>query len=122
MTIVSEIDSSRRLIVTRVWGRMDLSELQERQALLPDQSGFDSTYDHLFDMSGVTAVEDLGTSALKRLASVRIFSESSRRAVVASGDLEYGMARMYEVFSGSTEKNYAVFRTIDEALEWLAKA
>ena len=47
--------------------------------------------------------------------------KTDRRVVVAPGDLEFGLSRVYEVFSSSTEANFAVFRNREEAIDWLEK-
>ena len=117
--IITEIISSRRLVVTRATGVLVLDELADRMKKLLAHPEFDPSYDHLFDMSGVTGTEDIRTSELESFALVRIFSFYSRRAIVAPEDLVYGFARMYEVFSHSTEENFAVFRNEEEARAWL---
>ncbi len=119
MPVTTEIISSRRLVVSRAIGVLVLDELADGQNKLLDHPEFDPSYNHLFDMSGVTRVEDIRTSELERFALVRIFSCTSRRAIVAPEDLVYGYARMYEVFSLSSEENLAVFRNEDEAMAWL---
>jgi hypothetical protein len=40
-------------------------------------------------------------------------------AVVASKDLSFGLARMYEAFADSIPWDFTVFRTIEAALIWL---
>ena len=119
MPIFTEVIKSRRLVVTSAEGFLTLKELAEKQEALLTHPDFDPIFDHLFDLSGITNVEDLKVSELQRLASVRIFSESSRRAIIAPGDLVFGFSRMYEVFSNSTEFNYSVFRNREDALKWL---
>ena len=106
-------------MVTRATGLLVLDELSDRMKKLLAHPEFDPSYDHLFDMSGVTGADDIRTSELESFALVRIFSYSSRRAIVAPDDLVYGFARMYEVFSRSTEDNFAIFRNEDEAMAWL---
>ena len=106
-------------MISRATGILVLAELADRQKKLLDRPEFDPSYDHLFDLSGVTGVEEIQTSELENLARVRIFSYSSRRAIVAPEDLVYGFSRMYEVFSHSTEDNFSVFRNEEEAIAWL---
>ena len=45
--------------------------------------------------------------------------EPSRAAVVASGDLEFGLSRLFEVYRASDSTSIAVFRDLDEAARWL---
>jgi hypothetical protein len=42
-----------------------------------------------------------------------------RVAVIASEDLSFGLARMYQVFSDTVSWDFAVFRAPDAALAWL---
>ena len=121
MSIKSEIDKSRKLVITRAEGLLTLKELETRQKALLDEPEFDPSFDHLFDLSGVTSLEEITTSQLERISRVRIFLTPSRRAIVAPGDLLFGFSRMYEVFSKSTKKNYSVFRNIEDAMEWLGE-
>lgn len=108
-------------MITKVDGRLSLEEFLNKQGEIVFDPEFNPDFDHLFDMTGVLEVEEVLTSDLKKVSSVRVFSEKSRRAVVAPGDFVFGLARMYEVFSGSTEENFSVFRNLDEAMEWLEK-
>ncbi len=121
MTIKIEIDKSRKLVITRAEGLLTLEELETRQKTLLDEPEFDPSFDHLLDLSGVTSSEEITTSQLEGISRVRIFSTLSRRAIVAPGDLLFAFSRMYEVFSGSTEENYSVFRNTEEAMEWLGE-
>jgi hypothetical protein len=45
------------------------------------------------------------------------FSKRSRRAIVVHADVDYGVARMYEVLHGG---QIQVFRSIEKAREFLA--
>jgi hypothetical protein len=119
MTIKIEIDKSRKLVITRAVGLLTFKELETRQKALLDEPEFDPSFDHLFDLSGVTSSEEITTSQIEAISRVRIFSTPSRRAIVAPGDLLFGFSRMYEVFSNSTEENYSVFRNPEDAMEWL---
>lgn len=44
---------------------------------------------------------------------------TSRNAVVASNDLQFGLARMYEALISEIPANLSVFRDMDEAREWV---
>jgi hypothetical protein len=45
--------------------------------------------------------------------------DNHRLAIVASEDVVYGMARMYQSVSDDGPQNVMVFREIAEAMEWL---
>jgi hypothetical protein len=44
---------------------------------------------------------------------------TSRNAVVASSDLQFGLARMYEALTSDMPVNLSVFRDMDEAHAWV---
>ncbi len=45
--------------------------------------------------------------------------DGSRVALVAGGDLEYGVSRMYQAWADGADYRVAVFRDRDEAVAWL---
>ena len=119
MTIESEVIKSKGLVVTRVKGKMKLDEFESSQWALKENPDFDPSFDHLFDMSGVDDIDDVSAQNIKRIAHIRIFSPTSRRAVIAPDDLTYGLSRMYEVFSKANDSNLGVFRNREDAVNWL---
>ncbi len=52
-------------------------------------------------------------------AKLSDITASTKVAVVAPKDLSFGLARMYDVLSGSVQWNFVVFRAMDAALAWL---
>lgn len=119
MTISSEVLKSKRIVITRVQGTLRIGEFEAKQLELKKNPDFDPSFNHLFDMSGVTWMEDVTASVVKRIAQTRIFSPTSRRAIVAPDDLTYGFSRMYEVFSKANDSNLAVVRNEEQAMAWL---
>jgi hypothetical protein len=49
---------------------------------------------------------------------IRFLQQMPRRAVFTSSQFAFGMARMYEALWSEAE-NFAVFRTMEEACQWL---
>jgi hypothetical protein len=47
------------------------------------------------------------------------FGKGARRAFVASQDVFFGMYRMYQILTDSSDIRVGVFRDIEEACEWL---
>lgn len=118
MPASSAIDSHQRLVTTRVTGYATFADIDVEQKRLVGDPEFDPGYDHLFDLSGVADVQ-LSLDEIRELASVKLFSERSRRAVVAPANLLYGLSRMYQGFRGLGPESLRVFRTTEEALRWL---
>lgn len=65
---------------------------------------------------------DFSMDDLKSIAEYgkRKFTEANRVAIIAPGDLAYGEMRAFEVYRAEEDHAEArVFRTEEEALEWL---
>lgn len=92
---------------------------QERLLNDPD---FDPGYSQLSDFTHVTKVE-LSSVDIRLAARKNIFLPHSRRALVVKNDVQYGLARMFEIHRDlAGEVGIRVFRTIDEALGWVLSA
>jgi hypothetical protein len=58
-------------------------------------------------------------SAAAMLGQARQLFEGGRAAIVVTRDLDFGMARMFQVFAEGTGVEYQVFRELDPAIAWL---
>ncbi len=83
-------------------------------------------YDELVDMTHVSAVDSASGEQIKDLASwaahMDLASAPSRFAIVAPGDLVYGLGRMYQAYREGekrSSKEVGVFRTLNEAFAFL---
>ena len=57
---------------------------------------------------------------VRQLAQRNIFSPRSRRAFVVKDDLQFGLARMFEIHRElKGETGIRVFRAFDEAMDWI---
>ena len=125
MPLEYDIDHARRLVTARGRGILTYQEMIEYQSAVwsrPDVDGYDELVD-------VTAVEDFAqpsTDKVRDLASLSAVMDGRRAAkfaIVARGNLAYGLGRMYQTYrslEGSGTKNVGVFRTMAEALTFLA--
>ena len=83
------------------------------------QPGFDEIVDlRHAELSRITAE---GLRALDTLVRDKTgdYCESFKTAVVAPDDLEFGLARMYELLSEESPESVMVFRELDQALAWI---
>lgn len=114
-----KIDRERGLVITTAAGVLTLADglaLQENLRKHPD---FDPGFSQLMDCSHVTKVE-LTREDVMRLAQTSLFAPDSRRAFLVTGDLAFGIARMFEMLRDTMgEKGIRVFRNLDEALDWV---
>ena len=118
MPIESRVETDRRLVITVAEGTVTADQVRANQRALEADPDFDPAYDHLFDMSQVTEF-DVDVDAMRDLASVAVFDEDSRRAVVAPTDFLYGLANMYAAFRDLPDPSLRVFRRLREAVDWL---
>ncbi|MGH7670030.1 MAG: hypothetical protein ACRENQ_11120, partial [Gemmatimonadaceae bacterium] len=64
-----------------------------------------------------------GDSAdIHRLAKSNPFAPDSRRVLVATADLTFGMGRMYQVMLKGGGDTFHVCRDLDEGFEWVGLA
>jgi hypothetical protein len=114
-----KIDKERRLVLssgTGVLTREDILGHMERLSKDPD---FDPAFSQLMDCTQITTLE-IGPEDVRQFAQRNIFSPRSRRAIVVKDDLQFGLARMFEIHRDlNGETGIRVFRTLDDALDWI---
>jgi hypothetical protein len=114
-----KIDKERRLVMSTYSGVLTAADALGHQKNLLDDPDFDPSFSQLFDVTHVTDVR-LTTEDVRRLAQRTVFSPDSRRAILVSNDLQFGLSRMFGVFRENMgEKGIRVFRNLEEALEWV---
>jgi hypothetical protein len=126
MPITYRIDPKLRRVIATASGTFtdaDVFGYQREVWTRADVAGFDE----IVDMTAVDNV-DLpvpSSERMKALASESATSDvptPSRFAIVAPGDLTFGLGRMYAVYREQdrrSTKEVRVFRSMDEALAWL---
>ncbi|NUO40355.1 MAG: hypothetical protein HOQ17_07930 [Gemmatimonadaceae bacterium] len=112
------IDPERRLVVTRAWGVLSALELSEVMSQILLDPRFDPTYRSLGDLREVTniTVDNIATA---QAASSPLFVIGARRAIVATSDVAFGMARMFASYSERAGHEVRVFRDMQHAEAWL---
>ena len=121
MAIQVDFDAEARVILVEcdgVLGDADLVQALEAMRAHPER---ESAVGGLFDMRNAERIETT-TEGVARLVEVARMYDSEmgdfRLATVAREDVDYGMARMYELRRNAGETN-RVFRGRAEALAWL---
>jgi hypothetical protein len=128
MPIDYHIDSDQRLVVARAYGavvREDLFAYQRDVWSRPEVAGFSE----LVDMSGAEMLGDARAEEMLALAELAARMDppggrAGRLAILAPQDLAFGLGRVYQAYreqTGGGTKQVGVFRTMDEALRWLAQ-
>ena len=129
MPISYRIDWNARRVIATASGILtdeDVFGYQRDAWSRADVAGFDE----IVDMTDVNNVELPVPSsdrmrALSAESAVMDAPQPSRFAIVAPGDLTYGLGRMYAVYRETdrrSTKTVRVFRSMDEAVAWLDEA
>ncbi|MBZ5661598.1 MAG: hypothetical protein LAO08_14425 [Acidobacteriia bacterium] len=116
------IDKERKAVLSSGTGILTAEDLMGHQDRLLKDPDFDPTFSQLLDFTRITGLE-VSSEDVRRLAQRNVFSPASRRAFVVQDDLQYGLARMFEIHRDiAGETGIRVFRTLDEAMNWIFSA
>ena len=125
MPIAYRIDHEKKIVLARGYGpfcERDVFGYQRAVWSLPEVAG----YDEFIDMTEVTGIVAPAAERIEELASLAAgmdwHSAPSRFAILAPGDLAFGLGRMLQNFrelQDESTKRVGVFRTLEEALEFL---
>jgi hypothetical protein len=113
------IDKERKLVITTAWGDCTTDDVLEfRKRVLSDRD-FDPNFSQLADFTCITRA-DVSPDEVRMLAAISPFSPQSRRALVANNQMVFGISKMFGILRNLRgEKLIRVFRTRQEALDWL---
>lgn len=113
-----EIDAQRRLVFSRLWGAVTDKEVYDHNALLRSDPRFDPTFNQLTDLSEVTQIS-VTTGMINETSLDQFFEPGTRRAMIATDDGVFGMARMFALRAESVGQTIQVFRDERQARDWL---
>ena len=112
------IDLEHGVVRTRGWGVITSQEIRDDTSRKLADPRFDPRFRSLFDMTEASNLE-ISPSALAQVAATPVYDDGVRRAIVASADAVYGMARMYASFVSRAGQEVRVFRRRDIAEAWI---
>jgi hypothetical protein len=119
MPFFYKIDKQRRLVMCTAAGVLTKADVLGHQERLLKDPDFDPSFSQLADLRHVTGL-DVTAAGMRELTAKTIFSSESRRAVIVSSELAYGLSRMFEIFRESKgERGIRVFRKLEDALDWV---
>ncbi len=112
------IDKARGVVFSHYSGLLTDDDILDHQRRLKADPEFDPTFRQLLDMR---EIEELTATAegIRQLARGNPFISGSRRGGVASKDVVFGMARMFEMMREQMGDEFRMFRSMDAALDWL---
>jgi hypothetical protein len=126
MPITYHLKPDARLVILAHIGTVPDDEFLSFYKSLYEDSRLDKSFDILIDLRR-TESSARSPSAIQESVDLmrRQFVNTSARpkvAVIAPGDVSFGLARMCEVFSDAAPWEFEVFRSTDAALIWLDAA
>lgn len=120
MAIRTRVMPGRGLIVSQALGVFTLDDLQAHRARVMAHPQYVGTMGLLMDLRRVTRF-DIATGGIRAQASTLDSSRYSRIAVVVRDDVAYGLARMFQAFTGDRygDEGLRTFREPMEAWRWI---
>jgi hypothetical protein len=122
MPIKLHVDQLKNLTTFHVDGPISFDEVQKAIRQFYEGKGSKPTKHILWDLRTAKVdrirsreAEDLAFFA----ASIDKRKEIGKTAIVASGDLVYGVAKIFEAYVSNPDNQFDIFRSMDEARVWL---
>ena len=122
MPVESKVDKSKNLSKYLFTGKISADDLINT---VKDIFKGEITNNLLLDFRQAHPDENFLSQDLEKIARITKqyweLRKSGKTAIVASTDIAFGLARMYEVFVRIEELTHTVrvFRSMDDAIEWL---
>ena len=113
-----QLDLRQQLVRSRYWDVLTDADIVSHYQRLGADPDFRPSFRQLCDLRDVSRIA-AHTETLRDLANNSIFAPDARRAVVVSGDLDYGLARMFQTFCELAGSQVEVFRDEPSAQAWL---
>jgi len=121
MPFFYKIDKERKLVMSTAAGELTKADIQLLQDQLREDPDFDPNFSQLSDLTNATGMNITGAD-MQDLAVTTAFSPNARRAVIASNDLAFGLAKIFEqVRETKGDLGIRVFRKLEDALDWIVK-
>ena len=106
------------LIVTIFSGTFTVEDILQLRQRIQQDSEYRADYSVIDDVTRVEEVDADFTRMLPVTSGI-IIKRGIRRALVAKTDLQFGMARTYQLLSESEGHMFKVLRDYDKALAWI---
>jgi hypothetical protein len=121
MPVSYSIDLERGLVTTLLEGVVTLQDLAAMRALVKADKDFQPHLRSLIDATRMTGFA-FNSSDLRRILNSSSLGRDSRRAIIGTPGLGFGLGRMMEILNDERGPKTRVFRDADEAIEWLTGA
>lgn len=122
MPVEYKIIPDQKIAYIRAWGKVTADEIMIEGARMFAESDWVNGYNILCDYREITElnikIEDIERIVIQDKEHEPLFDQS-KCAVVSTGDLIFGLSRMWETLSEDNKLERIIFRNFDDALGWL---
>jgi hypothetical protein len=114
------VDADRRFVRVRLWGALTPGDIHTAAEELRGDARVGQDFSELIDLRELTSVKAIGSEDVRALATAAL-DPSSKRAFVTDDSATFGLARMFATLRTlkDSREQVGVFRTIEEAQDWL---
>jgi len=112
------LHSTRNLVISRGWDILTLADLLTHARALRGDPGFVPSFRQIVDLRDVTDLE-IDASGIRQIADESPFGAGASRAIVVKSDVNYGLARMFQMLRAHAPDEIQIFRDMSPALAWL---
>lgn len=119
MPISYRIDAAQKVVYTTIEGEITDDQIIEHAGTIGNDPEIDHSFVELVYASP-TSVAGVTSSGIRNSAdALSSYTPMKRTAFVTAGDVEFGLARMYEFLADEYPVEVRVFREEAEAKSWL---
>jgi hypothetical protein len=118
LPISYQIDAARRTVSIHACDYVTMAELEAHRNALCSDPAYKVEFSQIWDVSSLHAI-DLTPHTMREEAAFPWCALTPHIAVYATSDYAYGMARMFEGYAELTKRSIRIFRSHQEAQDWL---
>jgi hypothetical protein len=119
-----ELDRERRIVLSRASGSVTDEELLDHMARTRElfKAGvLNSTWAQIADFSEAEDASGVSSIGVARLSEGNPWPRGTARVVIAPKDVQFGLARMYQLLGDLQDHGLEVTRSVADALEFVER-
>jgi len=126
MKIDSTIIKEQKIRIHSLSGEFDFDTLFQAIVDVYTHSRFDPSYNSVWDFRQVENLQKIAMDQLEKIVAYVVWKRSkmskTKTAIVVSGDIDLGLAKMYErEMESANLVEISIFTEMEEALGWIKK-
>lgn len=120
MAIDFKYDQTNEILLVTITGQLDMAALQLAAQKIASSNEFPANVNTIYDMTKMD-FSNITTEFEENVIKLRkqLDRGDAKIACVTPTDVGFGMGRIYEVLSSNLPQQVRVFRTFEEAINWI---